>query len=60
MEFKDVSTNSFKIFWKIDDIKILEVENKQIKFVVEIKKEKSNEKFQKVYEGNEANCFVEN
>ena len=60
IEFKDVSTNSFKIFWKIDDIKNLTIENKQIKFIAEIKKEKSNEKFQKVYEGNEASCSVEN
>ena len=60
IEFKDVSTNSFKFLWKIDDIKNLEVENKQIKFIVEIKKEKSNEKFQKIYEGNETNYSVEN
>ena len=60
IEFKDVSSNSFKLSWKINDIKNLTVENNQINFIVEIKKENSNEKFKKVYEGNETNCSVEN
>ena len=60
IEFKEITSNTFKIFWKIDNINILNVENKQIKFKVEIRKENTNEKFAKIYEGNNNNCLVEN
>ena len=58
IEFKDISTNSFKIYWKIDDINIININKKEIKYKVEIKKE--NEKFIKVYEGNNNNCLIDN
>ena len=59
IEFKEVNINNFKIFWKIDDINIINVDNKQIKYRVEIKKENDKDKFIKVYEGNNNNCLVD-
>ena len=59
IEFKDININSFKIFWKIDDINTINKENKQIKYKVEIRKEDDKEKFIQVYEGNKNNCLVE-
>ena len=58
IEFKDISTTSFKIYWKIDDINIININKKEIKYKVEIKKE--NEKFIKVYEGNNNNFLIDN
>ena len=60
IEFKDISSTSFKIFWKIDDINLLNIDKKQIKFKVELRKENSNEKFTKIYEGSNNNCLAEN
>jgi len=60
IQFKDVSSNSFKIFWKIDDINLLNVNNKEIKFKVELRKENSNEKFIQIYDGPDNNCIAVN
>ena len=38
IKFSDINYNSFKMSWKIDDIKIKNIDNKQIKYKVEIKK----------------------
>ena len=54
--FSDIGINSFKISWKIDDIK--NIDNKEIKYKVEIRKE--NEKFKLSYEGNNNNCIINN
>ena len=58
IEIKDIGTTSFKILWKIDDINILNIDKKEIKYRVEIKKENSKEDFQQIYEGNENNYSV--
>ena len=55
IEFKEFTDTSFKIYWKNDD-KI--INNNKIKYKVEIRKE--NEKFEKIYEGNEMNCLIKN
>ena len=60
IEFKDISSYSFKLLLKIDNINILNIDNKQIKFKVEIRKENKNEKFINVYEGNNSNCLIDN
>ena len=60
IEIKDIQQNNFKLFWKIDNINILNIDNKKTKFIVEIKKENFNEKFNKIYEGNNTNCLVDN
>ena len=44
--------------WKLDDIKIINLENKQLKFKVELRKESN--KFILVYEGHNTNCIINN
>ena len=58
IQFKEVGNNSFKVFWDIDNINIKEINNNQIKFRVEKREEKENEKFIKIYEGNNLNCLI--
>ena len=58
IEFKDISTNSVKISWNIDDINILNLDKKELKFRIEIKKENENKDFIQVYEGKENNFIV--
>ena len=60
IQFKDIGINNFKIFWKIEDINILNIDKNKIKYKVEIRKENSNENFSQIYEGNELNCLVDN
>ena len=60
IEFKDINCNSFKIFWKKDNINIKDIDNNKIKYKVEIKKENSDEKFIQKYEGTETNFLVNN
>ena len=59
IKFIDKTYNNFKISWKIDDIKINNIDNKQIKFKVEIKKENENE-FISAYEGSDNNYTIKN
>ena len=47
IEVKEIKHNSFKLFWKIDEINKLNIDDKQTKFIVEIRKEKSNDKVKK-------------
>ena len=56
--FNDIEKNSFKISWKIDDIKIINIDNKEIKYRIEIRKE--NDKFKLIYEGNNNNYIINN
>ena len=64
IEFSDIGINSFKISWKIEDIKLLNLEtienleNKEIKYKIEIRKE--NDKFKLIYEGNNNNYIINN
>ena len=44
--------------WKIDIIKIPNIDSEKIKYKVEIKKDE--EKFKLVYEGKENNCIIKN
>ena len=53
IEINNISMDSADITWKIDDLNILNLNNKEIKFLVEIRKGK--EKFVKVYDGNNTN-----
>ena len=52
------SSNSLEIYWKIDDLKILNIEYKKINFKIECRNQ--NKKFEQVYEGNNKNCLIEN
>ena len=58
IELYDISEDSVNIKWKIDDLNILEMDKKQIIFIVEMKKE--NKKFIKKYEGKENFCKIDN
>ena len=60
IEFKEIGTNSFKVLWNIDKIKIRNIDNDKIKYRVEIRRENKNEKFRQVYEGSDSNCLIEN
>ena len=59
IQFSEINTNSFKISWKKDEIKI---KNKDVndynemKYKVEIRK--NNNKFKLVYEGNNNKCEI--
>ena len=56
IEFKDIGANSLKIYWKMDDINILNIDKNKIKFKIEIRKDNSDDNFNKIYEGNKLNC----
>ena len=60
IEFKNISSNSFELFWKIDDINILNIDKQKIKYRVEIRKENLKEKFIQIYEGINQNCLIDN
>ena len=60
IKFEEITSNSLKLFWIIDNINIENIDNNKIKYRVEIRKENSYEAFNKVYEGFNSNCFIEN
>ena len=43
IKFKDVDINSLKVYWKIEDINILNIDKNKIKIKIEIKKENSDD-----------------
>ena len=58
IDIKDIDSSSFKISW--NDNNILNLDNKKLKYKVEIKKENSEDKFKQAFEGNKSSCFIEN
>ena len=58
IQITDINSNSFKLSWEIDNLNILNIDNKQIKYKVELKKEK--EDFILSYEGNDNNYVINN
>ena len=56
IEINDIQQTTANINWKIDDLNILNINNKDIKFKIEIRKNK--EKFIQVYDGNETNFKI--
>jgi len=60
IELKDVYSNSIELYWKMDNIKILNIDKNKIKFKIEIRKENSEDNFNKIYEGNEMNFLINN
>ena len=60
INYKCIKENSIQLNWKIDNIKLINLNSDQIKYKVEAKKDDSNDKFSQVYEGKENNCLVEN
>ena len=62
VEFKDVGLNSFKVFWKIDDINInsFNLETKKLKYKIKLRKENTNDKFIQIEAGNNMNYLINN
>jgi len=60
IEFKDIDANNLKVYWKIENINLLNIDKNKIKFKIEIRKENSNINFNKIYEGNEMNYLINN
>ena len=58
IEINDIQANNAKINWKIDNLNILNINNKDIKFKIDIRK--NNEKFNQVYNGNDTNFKIDN
>ena len=58
IEINDIQANNAKINWKIDNLNILNINNKDIKFKIELRK--NNEKFNQVYDGNDTNFKIGN
>ena len=56
IEIKNIQYNSINIFWEIENIN--NFDNNNLKYLIELRKE--NDKFNKVYEGNNKNCLLEN
>ena len=59
VEIKDINSNYFKLFWIIDDINIINFEKKNLKYIVELRKN-TEEKFVKFYEGEHKTCLITN
>ena len=53
IEFKDITSFSVNIYWKIDNINI---NKNEIKYKVEMREE--NKEYNKIYEGNNLNTLV--
>ena len=60
IELKEIGTDSCKVTWAIDNIKINDIDNKQIQFIIEIRKENENDKFIQIYEGKNTEFLIEN
>ena len=58
IEINDIQANNAKINWKIDNLNILNINNKDIKFKIELRK--NNEKFNQVYNGYYTNFKIDN
>ena len=59
IEIKNISSNSFELNWKIENINVNNVDNKQIKYRVEIRRDKKNKNFNQIYEGSNNYCNVD-
>ena len=59
IEFKNITSNSFEINWKIDDINLINIDKKRIKYRIEIRKENKNAKFNNIYEGNNTKYVID-
>ena len=58
IKYSEVALSSLNISWKIDNIKIKNIDMDKVKYNLEIRKE--NEEFKKVYEGNNTNFTLNN
>jgi len=56
IEIKDIDSDSFKIFWKVELNNFKNIKQNEINYIIEIRKE--NEKFNQVYKGNSTDYLV--
>ena len=59
IKFNNISTNSFKISWKLEDINLLNIDKKEIKYRLEIRNKNQKEKFKLIYEGTDNNYLID-
>ena len=57
IEFKEIESTNLKVFWKLDDVNLLNIDKNQIQYIIEIRKEK-DQIFNKIYEGKEQNYLI--
>ena len=57
IEFKEIESTNLKVFWKLDDVNLLNIDKNQIQYIIEIIKEK-DQIFNKIYEGKEQNYLI--
>ena len=55
---KEISLGKYKLSWNIDDINLINLDKKNIKYIVEMRKE--NEKYKPIYSGSNNYCQIEN
>ena len=59
VEFKDIGINNFKVSWKINNINLMNIDIKEIKYKIEIRKEKSNENYKEIDAGKNMTIIAE-
>ena len=57
LEVNNITSSSFEITWKIDDLNIINFDKNKISYKIELRKE--NENFNQIYQGNKNNYFIE-
>ena len=60
IELKEIGMTYFKVFWNLDNINLKNIDHKQIKYIIELKKENCGDKFNKIYESDKTNYLVDN
>ena len=58
VEIKDINHSGFNVAWSIDKLNIIDINNNEIEYVLELKSE--NQNFKKVYEGSNNSYLVDN
>ena len=57
--FTDISWDNFKVSWKIENLNIININNDNIKYKIELKNNEDT-KFNQVYFGKESSCLIDN
>ena len=60
IEFKEIGAKSFKVLWNVEDVNLSNIDKKEIKYKLEIRKENSKEEFIQIYEGKDNNFLANN
>ena len=57
IQVNDISSNSFCVTWKIDDLNLLNIDKNKIKYKIELRKE-NEQKFESIYESKNNNHYL--